>query len=381
MNEGPSAQSAAMFAAATGVAPPGGYTPAQVAQYYDISPIYTAGDQGKNANVAIVACDSVVLGDIAKFETDYGLPSNVPTIVNVDGGTTATAGEPTGDIERVIGTAPLAGVTLYVVPSDCSFGHLADGMAAVVADIATKKYVAMTHSYGATEDDYDFYGGDSDLAAEDADLAAMLKKNTTPFAVSGDWGAFEPFAQQLNVGEVDTWFPASDANVVAVGGTTAASVSPTNPTRLYELAWGVSGGGVSGKFAIPAWQKGVPGLASKTMRNEPDVSLDADCGTGYAAVWTNGGVQGNYYFCGTSFAGPTWAGMLALVDSDRKKLGKTFMTAFAKNLYANRKTSGFFLDLTVGTNGYYLVGPGYDNVTGLGVPDVNVMYQKFVALP
>jgi kumamolisin len=381
MNDGPSAMSAAIARPAGSVAPSAGYTPSEVAQYYDIAPIYSAGDKGAGVNVAIVACNTVVPADISTFESDYSLPANAVSIKLVDGGTTANGLEPTGDVERVIGTAPLAKVTLYVVPSDCTFGDLADGMAAVVADIPTKNYIAMTHSYGATEDLYDYYDADSDLTAEDADFAAMLKKNTTPFAVSGDWGAYEPFGQQIYVGEVDPWFPASDPNVVAVGGTTAASVSSTDPKRLYELAWGVSGGGVSEKFAIPTWQKGVPGIASTTMRNEPDVALDADGNTGYAAIWTNGGVQGEYYFGGTSFAGPTWAGLLALVDSHRKAVGKKPLAEFASKLYSNRTTTGFFYDLTAGTNGYYLVKPGYDNVTGLGAVDADVMYNKFVAAP
>jgi len=126
----------------------------------------------------------------------------------------------------------------------------------------------------------------------------------------------------------------------------------------------------------------VPGTASQTMRNEPDVALDADCGTGYAAVWTpQGGSQGNYWFCGTSFAGPTWAGILALVDSGRLAAHKSQLTKVAQKLYNNRKTTGFFLSMPAGTNGYYLAHNGYDNVTGLGVPDADVMYNTFLALP
>src|SRR5579863_828883 len=235
MNDGPSAMSAAQITPSTG------YTPANIAKYYDIQPIYNSGVRGAGVNVAIVACNTITPADITTFESDFGLPANSPTIKMVDGGTTTTDLEPTGDVERVIGTAPKANVTLYVLPSSCTFADLADGMAAVDADIATMKYVAMSHSYGATEDLYDYYSADSDLMAEDADLATMLKKGTTPFAVSGDWGAYEPLQQQISVGEVDPWFPASDPNVVAGGGTTAASVSTTNTTRLYELAWGVSG--------------------------------------------------------------------------------------------------------------------------------------------
>jgi subtilase family serine protease len=381
MNEGPGAMSAGI-ARGGGVAPPGGYSPAQIATYYNIQPIYNANVFGAGVNAAVLACATITTADITKFESDFHLGTNVPTIVMVDGGTTMTDLEPTGDVERVIGTAPKASVTLYVVPHDCSFGHLADGFAKIAADDATAHYAVVSHSYGATEDDYDFYMADADLTAESADIASLGKQGTTVFAVSGDWGAYEPFSQQLYVGEVDLWYPSSDAGVISVGGTTATSASPTNPTRLKEIAWGISGGGVSRKFAIPKWQKGTPGAASAMMRNAPDVALDADCGTGYAAVWTPpGGSQGNFWFCGTSFACPTWAGMIALVDSGRIAAHKKTLTNVAKQLYNHRKSTGLFLDMTVGTNGFYPVHAPYSNVTGLGVPNADIMYNTFLALP
>ncbi len=381
MNDGPSAMSAGIVEGG-GVAPPGGYSPAQIATYYDITPIYNLGVEGDGVSAAVIACDTITPADITKFESDFKLGTNIPTIVLVDGGTTITGSEPTGDVERIIGTAPKTSVTLYVAPDACTYADIADAFAAAAADDSSKHYAVVSHSYGATEDDYDYYGGDSDLTAESADIASLNKQGTTVFAASGDWGAYEPFDEQLYVGEVDPWYPSSDAGVVSVGGTTATSVSPTNPTRLKEIAWGISGGGVSGKFAIPKWQKGTPDAASSTMRNAPDVALDADCGTGYAAVWTpQGGSQGNYWFCGTSFAAPTWAGMIALVDSGRIAAHKKVLANVAKQLYLNRKTSGFFLEMSGGTNGYYLVHTPYSNVTGLGVPNADTMYNTLLALP
>ena len=139
------------------------------------------------------------------------------------------------------------------------------------------------------------------LLAEDTDLADLLSANTTPFVASGDWGAFEPLSQALSDGEVDAWFPASDSNVLAVGGTTAATANYQDPVRSTEYAWGLSGGNVSGKFPLPAWQVGVSGLASQTLRNLPDLALDADIYTGYTLIYTPaGGIQGTYFGGGTS---------------------------------------------------------------------------------
>jgi kumamolisin len=384
IDDGPSAMSFGMIANPDkSVGPPGGFTTSDIATYYNFAPIYSAGVKGSGVKVAILACNTVVTGDITKFESDNGLPSSVPKIVDVDGGNAVTGLEPTGDVERVVGTAPDAAVTLYVTGTgNCTLGNLADGVAKILSDDATDHYAAMSHSYGATEDYYNAGGFDSDMTAEESDFSGLLKDNTTAFIASGDTGAFTPFAELLENGEVTVQYPASDPNVISVGGTDATAMSSTNFTRLQELAWGLSGGGVSIKWAIPSWQKSVKGIASTTMRNLPDVALDAGCGTPYFAVWTpEGGTQGDYGFCGTSFAAPTWAGLLALVDSGRIAAGKKKLTNVPDEIYTKHGTSGMFLDMTAGTNGYYLVGKGYDNVTGFGVPNADIVYTTLEGLP
>jgi kumamolisin len=285
-------------------------------------------------------------------------------------------------VERVIGTSHRANVTLYVAGNGlCSFADLANAMAQVVSDNATMHFIAMSHSYGATEDLYDYYHVQSTLMAEDIDLADLLNANTTPFVASGDWGAFEPLTQALSDGEVTAWFPASDNNVLAVGGTTAVTANYHNPVRSTEYAWGLSGGNVSGKFALPPWQVGVSGLASQTMRNLPDLALDADIYTGYTMIYTPpGGIQGTYFGGGTSFAAPTWAGILALVDQARVRAHKSVLTSVPANLYALRSTPAIF-DVVRGCNGVFCAAAGYDNVTGIGVPEVRKMKQALLALP
>lgn len=384
LQDGPGAVSASLVEpAGIQVAPINGYGPGEIGVYYNITPLYSAGLSGKGQHIAIVACNTVDPKDIAQFEVQFGLPSNVPAVVNVAPSPfPGTAFEPTGDVERVIGTAPRANVTLYVAGSgNCSFSDLADAMAQVVADNASKHFVAMSHSYGSTEDLYDFYHAQSTLEAEDIDLADLLSANTTPFVASGDWGAFEPLSQALSDGEVDAWFPASDNNVLAVGGTTAVTANYHDPVRSTEYAWGLSGGNVSGKFSLPPWQLGVSGLASQTFRNLPDLALDADIYTGYTMIYTPpGGTQGTYFGGGTSFAAPTWAGILALVDQARVKAGKAPLTSVPENLYALRSTSSI-VDITRGCNGVFCAKAGYDNITGIGVPDVHKLEQALLALP
>jgi len=379
VEEGPSAIAATKVT----VAPPSVFAPADIASYYDIEPLYKAGLSGSGQKVAVLACASILPADITAFEKKFGLAANLPTIVKVDGGTTATDLEPTGDVERVIGTAPKAQVYLYVIPDDCSYGHLADGFAKIAADTVTKHFSAVTHSYGATEDDYAYYGGSSQLNAEHADLALLLGRSTPVFTVSGDWGAsFGSSDQSLYDGEITVWYPASDPSVIAVGGTEADALSATDPKRYLETAWGDGGGGVSSLFKISAWQAGVSGVASRTYRNVPDVALAASAGEGYAAIWTQtGDKQGEYYFYGTSFAGPTWAGLIALVEQARTTAKKKPLANVAKTLYALRTTSGVFGDILQGCNGYYCAKAGYDNVTGLGVFDGANLEKALLAQP
>jgi kumamolisin len=379
IEEGPSAVPAGKIF----TAPAGGYSPAQIAAYYDIAPLYTAKLSGAGQTVAILACASVVPADISAFEKKFGIATNLPTIVPVDGGTTTTDLEPTGDVERVIGTAPAVKVRLYVVPSNCSYGQLADGFAKIAADAPTEHFAAVSHSYGATEDDYVYYGGTSARNAEHADLAVLLGRAAPVFTVSGDWGAsFGSSDQALYDGEITVWYPASDPAVIAVGGTEADSPSATEAKRYLETAWGDGGGGVSTVYDIPAWQKGVAGLASTTARNVPDVALAASAGEAYAAVYTPpGGSQGDYYFYGTSFAGPTWAGWTALVAQARTAAKKKPLANLVSSLYSLRTKSGVFGDITLGCNGYYCAKAGYDNVTGLGVFDGYRLEQALLALP
>jgi len=85
------------------VAPGGGYTPPNIATYYDYTPIYSAGFKGTGRKVAIISCGTALSADISKYESINGIPSNLPTIVKVDGGSTTQDLEPTLDIEREMG--------------------------------------------------------------------------------------------------------------------------------------------------------------------------------------------------------------------------------------------------------------------------------------
>lgn len=186
---------------------------------------------------------------------------------------------------------------------------------------------------------------------------------------------------------------------------------PLNPASKLQVA--ASGGGVSGYIATPAWQKGVAGVpASYAGRYTPDVAFSASCREGYFGCMAAAGgscvanSNGNYSFvtfCGTSAAAPGMAGIAALID---QQMGAR-QGNLNPQLYAlGSSAAAAFHDVTVassgvtnctagqaslcnnslpGTNGLsggvsgYVVGTGYDEVTGLGSLDVENFVESLPA--
>jgi kumamolisin len=248
---------------------------------------------------------------------------------------------------------------LYLSPN-CAFNEVIDMFSQIAEDDATYHFAAVSHSYGSYEGDYAADGLSQSLLDESAALAEIAKQGTPIFASSGDGGSWNDLGIE---NATDVNYPASDPSVLAVGGTTVEE--STIGSRLLEHAWTGTGGGVSGIFALPAYQASTPGLASRLGKNLPDVAMLADPFTGATEVFAQGG--GTFPIGGTSVSAPTFAGVWTLVVEARARAGAAPLHGAAPALYANRSA---FVDITSGDNGFYVAQPGYDNVSGLGVPDV-----------
>jgi kumamolisin len=156
--------------------------------------------------------------------------------------------------------------------------------------------------------------------------------------------------------------------VLGCGGTTL-SVDPTSETVWGGTAGGgATGGGVSRTFPLPAYQSsaGVPGQADtgRPGRGVPDVAADADPATGYRIR-----VDGQEIVLGgTSAVAPLWAALVCrLVQALGEPLGAPHQA-----LYGGATpgvTPPGLRDVTVGSNGAYDAGPGWDPCTGLGTPN------------
>jgi kumamolisin len=337
-----------------------GYRPADIAAIYDINPVYSSGISGKGVNVAIAACSDVTSSDVVQFGRDFRLPALQLTKIYVDGSAGAAVdGEAILDAERVYGTAPNAKIYEYLAP-DCTDSEIIDVFTQIAEDSSKYHFSGASFSYGQNESNYAAAGLSTVLVDESAAIAQLTAAGVPLFVASGDSGSWN------NELQPDVSYPASDTNAIAVGGTTLIETSSN--TRSSETGWSGSGGGVSTVFSAPVWQQSLGGAASHVYKNVPDVSMLADPYTGAAMYAPDAfGIAGEFPIGGTSVSAPTFNGIWALINGARASYGLPNVTNVGQKIYSHGYDC---IDVITGGNGVYNATYGYDNTTGLGVPDV-----------
>jgi len=306
--------------------------------------------------------------DLTVFWTRNGLPVAPQRIerVNVNGtNLPAPQGEETLDVEWASGIAPGAKVRVYASAS-LSFVDLDKALDRILADAATDKTMRqLSISLGLGEK---YFGGPAgEIAVQHQKFLKLAALGVNVFVSSGDAGSNPDTTGQSSTGPLQVEYESSDPCVVAVGGTTL-KLAP-NGQVAAETAWVSGGGGKSVFFKRPAWQRGA-GVPSGGNRLVPDVSLTADPDEGAFLVLHNKVLQ----IGGTSWSAPVWAGFCALINEARVKAKKKPLAFLNPLLYPLLGTP-CFRDITQGSNGAYDAGPGYDMVTGLGVPNVAKLIQ------
>ena len=83
---------------------------------------------------------------------------------------------------------------------------------------------------------------------------------------------------------------------------------------------------------------------------------------------------------GTSWSAPVWAGICALINEARHAAGLTSLPFLNPLIYPLLGTA-CFRDVTSSSNGKFSAGPGYDRVTGLGVPNVKRLIASLTQAP
>ena len=329
----------------------GGFSPQQLAGYYNFPKGYT----GAGKNVAVIELGGgFVQSDLDGYFKSMGLKvkpiifHSIQSATNTLDGPDGADGEVMLDLCVVGGMAPGVQLHCYTAPNTDA------GFLAAINQAITDKMDAISISWGAPEDAWD----PTVVQQFDAAFQRAAQANITVTAAAGDNGSGDGEPGQ----HVD--YPAASPWVLGCGGTAVQSMSP-----ITEVVWndgsqgGATGGGISSRTVIPAWQK-IANVPGGKFRGVPDVAGNADPSTGWNII-----VDGQQMIIGgTSAVAPMWAALAACLS---QALGTNvgFLPAVLYSL------KGWSRDILSGNNGTYSARAGYDCCTGLGVPNGQALLQ------
>jgi len=341
------------------------FTPAQIRHAYGFDLV---SNQGAGQVIGIVDAydDPKAEADLGVFDAQFGLPACTSAngcFRKVYGNGRVPAANPNWaveialDVEWAHAVAPKATILLVEAPSN-SLSDLING--AVVAVRNGASVVSMSWTAG-------------EWSGETSQDKNFVSNGVTYLAASGDAGT-------------GVAYPAVSPDVIGVGGTSLTLSA--NGAYQGETAWNGSGGGISVYEREPVFQAQF-GIANdpRGYRGVPDVSYDANPGTGYAIYDSVGvsGYAGWFQVGGTSAGTPQWAGLIAISNSLRVAARKANLSSTDTTLYTLAKTAinSDFHAVTSGTNGacgtVCTAGAGYDYVTGLGTPQAATIVAALVA--
>ncbi len=366
-----------------GTGPNGALAPADLTAHYNIPPNLNGAGQ----TIAIIDGPSTgnVGDDLTTFSQAYQLPACTSSngcfqqVTYPAGATPSTSvdwgSEPELDTQMVHAIAPQAHIILVTAAT----GSFADLMSAANQAAAMPDVTAVSMSFGSPNNIL-YMSSAAQVNTQDTQFANAQAKGMIFFASTGDGGG--------NL----LGYPAASPYVTAVGGTRINTIPWTSSQS--ETAWQFTGGGASSYGIMPTWQSALLSTNSVlgmngNMRATPDVAAVADfqnsaVGVYYKQRWVMTG--------GTSVASPIWAGIsavfaqyLANKGSSLPALVKSTSGGFNGLLYQTYKqhASAGFYDIITGSNNVIsngplnLAGPGFDDVSGLGAPNVSQLLANF----
>ncbi|HET6552347.1 MAG TPA: S53 family peptidase [Dyella sp.] len=414
----------------TATCSPGDFTVGDVANRYNINPLYKAGVTGKGSTIGIATLADFLPSDAYAYWSAIGLavkPNRI-TQVHVDGGGElsgpAGSGETSLDVEQSGGLAPWADIVVYDAPNtDAGFFDVFNQA------VSDNKVDSLSVSWGEPEILYfpQTEGGvdyTDELRAFHQVFMEAAIQGISMFATSGDSGAYDTvrgFGGSLSdpvPPPLTADAPGSDPFITTAGGTTVPftySFSGGPKASLtQESVWGWDyisayfkknlgvditdevfsvggGGGVSVFWPLPVYQAFTSGIrkseknqtwlfpfydinytlpANFKGRNVPDLSLNADPETGYLFYSTEDGGLLDFEG-GTSFVAPQLNGISALLTQathGRQGLWNPQLYAF-QNLFHYGAFSPFN-DIKAGDNWFYKGVSGYEPGAGIGTLNV-----------
>ncbi len=407
-------------------------TPPDLAVMYDLPP-NTYPYPGSGQSIAVVgqsyvdlSIDSIVREFLTSTTTRTFTPVLVPGS-GVQAVSPGDQGESEIDLEYTSALLNGANIVLVYVGSNPNYGVF-DALAFAI-DQNIAPVVSISYSECET------FLSSAELAQGTALFQQAGLQGQTLVAASGDAGstacAFST-ASSLSTTQLQALavgYPADSPYVTAVGGTQMAPGTFTQGSSTFwraatspfdsvpsllsyvpEIAWNedspslgifAGGGGASAIVARPSWQTGVPGIPAGSTRLLPDIALQASSSNpgflfctddrSYFTAGQNPGCNlGSEsldvypHAGGTSFAAPTFAAMVALLNQNTQTLGQGNLNPILYGLAADPSTAAsVFHDITSGSiactpgvpgcsaagQSGFSTTPGYDLATGLGSLD------------
>lgn len=355
------------------------YTPAEIRSAYNVP----SALDGTGQTIVIVDAygSPTIATDLKIFDRNFHLPNPTLNIIYPSGPPATQdngwAGETSLDVEWAHAIAPGATIDLVIAPTN--FDSALNTAEQYVIDNHLGGVMSM--SFGAPEQAIPGGANNAHLKKGDSLYQAADAANITSIASAGDTGA------DFGTGTAVANFPASDPNVLSIGGTNLfmsdtgqyKSENVWNDTEAnlcpfgcFYGAFGATGGAPSIIFKEPSYQQLLAHQASRTVS---DVSYNASVYTAVLVVESFAdGVPGFYFTGGTSAGAPQWAGIVTLANQAAgHQLGNINRTLYT--LAKHGGYNGAFHDITVGDNSLF-GGPGFpaaagwDVPTGIGSPNV-----------
>ena len=301
-------------------------------------------------------------GDNQKAFKAMNLKTPKVTAISVSGGQNQPGKDPNADGEVALdiqvagGAAPGASIAVYFAPNTVQ--GFVDAITRAVHDQQNRPSI-ISISWGSAELNWT----DQGLAAMTTAFRDAAQLNVTVLAASGDNLATDGESD----GRAHTDFPASNPFVIGCGGTVIDTAGGNIKSEdVWNHGGSGTGGGVSDKFPLPAYQAkaNIPKSVNdhKVRRGVPDIAGDADPASGFLVVV--GGIGGT--IGGTSAVAPLFAGLFALINEVcSRPAGFALPLLYGSPAAFRDVLNGNNKDGTIG----YVAGPGWDACTGLGVPD------------